>query len=42
VEAATGSLAAYYTIAAASIPLIDLPPEDAKRLPRDAAYTRRP
>jgi GNAT superfamily N-acetyltransferase len=34
VEAATGSLAAYYTIAAASIPLIDLPPEEAKRLPR--------
>ncbi|MGD0133038.1 MAG: GNAT family N-acetyltransferase [Bryobacteraceae bacterium] len=34
VESATGSLAAYYTIAAASIPLIDLPPEEAKRLPR--------
>jgi ribosomal protein S18 acetylase RimI-like enzyme len=33
-EAATGSVAAYYTIAAASIPLIDLPPEEAKRLPR--------
>src|SRR5271170_2313299 len=34
VEAASGLLAAYYTIAAASIPLVDLPPEDAKRLPR--------
>lgn len=34
VEAATGSLAAYYTIAATSIPLIDLPPKEAKRLPR--------
>lgn len=34
VEAASGVLAAYYTIAAASIPLVDLPPEQAKRLPR--------
>ena len=34
VEAASGQVAAYYTIAAASIPLVDLPPEDAKRLPR--------
>ena len=34
VEAATGSVAAYYTIAAASIPLVELPPEEAKRLPR--------
>jgi ribosomal protein S18 acetylase RimI-like enzyme len=32
-EAAGGVLAAYYTIAAASIPLLDLPPEAAKRLP---------
>jgi GNAT superfamily N-acetyltransferase len=34
VEAATGRVAAYYTIAAASIPLLNLPPEEAKRLPR--------
>jgi ribosomal protein S18 acetylase RimI-like enzyme len=34
VETATGQVAAYYTLSAASIPLIDLPPEDAKRLPR--------
>lgn len=34
VEAATGLVAAYYTIAAASIPFVDLPPEIAKRLPR--------
>ncbi len=34
VEAVTGTVAAYYTIAAASIPLVDLPPEDARRLPR--------
>jgi ribosomal protein S18 acetylase RimI-like enzyme len=34
VEAATGIVAAYYTIAAASIPLVDLTPEEAKRLPR--------
>jgi ribosomal protein S18 acetylase RimI-like enzyme len=34
VEAATGQVAAYYTIAAASVPLVDLPPEEAKRLPR--------
>jgi ribosomal protein S18 acetylase RimI-like enzyme len=34
VEAATGCVAAYYTIAAASVPLVDLPPADAKRLPR--------
>jgi ribosomal protein S18 acetylase RimI-like enzyme len=34
VEAATGCLAAYYTLSAASIPLTDLPPEEAKRLPR--------
>jgi len=33
VEAVTGQVAAYYTIAAASIPLVDLPAEDAKRLP---------
>jgi ribosomal protein S18 acetylase RimI-like enzyme len=34
VEGATGSVAAYYTIAAASVPLVELPPEEAKRLPR--------
>jgi GNAT superfamily N-acetyltransferase len=34
VEAATGRVAAYYTLSAASIPLTDLPPEEAKRLPR--------
>jgi ribosomal protein S18 acetylase RimI-like enzyme len=34
VEAVSGQVAAYYTIAAASIPLVDLPPEEAKRLPR--------
>jgi ribosomal protein S18 acetylase RimI-like enzyme len=34
VEVASGQVAAYYTIAATSIPLVDLPPEDAKRLPR--------
>jgi GNAT superfamily N-acetyltransferase len=34
VDAASGQAAAYYTIAAASIPLVELPPEEAKRLPR--------
>jgi GNAT superfamily N-acetyltransferase len=34
VEVARGQLAAYYTIAAASLPLVDLPPEQAKHLPR--------
>jgi len=34
VEALSGQVAAYYTIAAASLPLLDLPPEEAKRLPR--------
>jgi ribosomal protein S18 acetylase RimI-like enzyme len=34
VEVATGRLAAYYTIAAASIPTPQLPPEMTKRLPR--------
>ena len=32
VEAST--IAAYYTISAASIPLVDLPPDETKRLPR--------
>jgi GNAT superfamily N-acetyltransferase len=31
---ATGTIAAYYTFAAASFPLSDLPPEQTKRLPR--------
>lgn len=34
VATATGQVAAYYTIASASIPTPDLPAEDAKRLPR--------
>jgi len=34
VEVASGQVAAYYTIAAASVPFVDLPPEQAKRLPR--------
>jgi GNAT superfamily N-acetyltransferase len=34
VEVATGHVAAYYTLSAASIPLVDLPPDEAKRLPR--------
>jgi len=34
IEVATGRVAAYYTLSAASIPLVDLPPEDTKRLPR--------
>lgn len=31
-----GTVAAYYTFAATSLPLSDIPPEDAKRLPRYA------
>jgi ribosomal protein S18 acetylase RimI-like enzyme len=34
VESATSHVAAWYTISAASIPLVDLPPDEAKRLPR--------
>lgn len=34
VEAVTGQVAAYYTMSAASIPLVDLPSEETKRLPR--------
>ena len=34
VEAETGQIAAYYTLSASSIPITDLPPEEAKRLPR--------
>jgi ribosomal protein S18 acetylase RimI-like enzyme len=34
VETATNQVSAYYTLSAASIPLVDLPPDEAKRLPR--------
>ncbi len=34
VETATHHVAAYYTISAASIPLVHLPPDETKRLPR--------
>jgi predicted GNAT family N-acyltransferase len=34
IEAAIGKVAGYYTLAAAGIPLADMPPELAKRLPR--------
>jgi predicted GNAT family N-acyltransferase len=34
IEAATGKVAGYYTLAAAGIPLAELPPDLAKRLPR--------
>jgi ribosomal protein S18 acetylase RimI-like enzyme len=34
VDTATGQVVAYYTIASASIPTPDLPPEETKRLPR--------
>jgi ribosomal protein S18 acetylase RimI-like enzyme len=34
IEAVTGQIAAYYTLSAASIPLVDLPADEAKRLPR--------
>lgn len=34
IETTTGLVAAWYTLSAASIPLVDLPPEEAKRLPR--------
>ena len=34
IEAATGHVAAFYTIAAAGISISDIPPEMAKRLPR--------
>ena len=34
VEAGAKHVAAYYTISAASIPLVDLPPDETKRLPR--------
>jgi len=34
VEKLTSQIAAYYTIAAASIPLVDFPPDETKRLAR--------
>lgn len=34
VDSETGHVAAYYTLSATSLPLLDLPPEEAKRLPR--------
>jgi ribosomal protein S18 acetylase RimI-like enzyme len=34
IEASTGQIAAYYTLSSASIPIIDLPPLETKRLPR--------
>ena len=34
IEASSGSLAAYYTLSAASIPLGDFPPDVSRRLPR--------
>ena len=34
VEAATSRIAAYYTLSAASIPLVDLPTDETRRLPR--------
>jgi len=34
VESSTSHVAAWYTISAAGIPLVDLPPDETKRLPR--------
>src|ERR1019366_4186025 len=34
VEVATGHITAYYTLSSASIPMVDLPQEETKRLPR--------
>ncbi len=34
VEEGTGTVAGFYTLSAASIPFVDLPPEEIKRLPR--------
>ena len=34
IESSTGHLAGFYTLSAASVPLVDLPAEDIKRLPR--------
>lgn len=33
-EPASGLIAGYYTIASAGIPIVDLPPEESRRLPR--------
>lgn len=38
VETATNLVSAYYTIAAGSIPFIDLPQEKAKRLPERLGF----
>ena len=35
---ATGKIAGYYTFAATSLPLTELPPEQAKRLPRFPSF----
>jgi ribosomal protein S18 acetylase RimI-like enzyme len=37
VETSSGRVAAYYTLSAASVPLVDLPANEARRLPRYAA-----
>jgi ribosomal protein S18 acetylase RimI-like enzyme len=37
-DATTGKIAAYYTFAATSLPLTELPPEQAKRLPRYPSF----
>jgi ribosomal protein S18 acetylase RimI-like enzyme len=34
IHSASGAVAGYYTIAAAGIPFVELPPEESKRLPR--------
>ena len=34
IETASGAIAGFYTLSAASIPLTELPPEDTRRLPR--------
>jgi ribosomal protein S18 acetylase RimI-like enzyme len=34
IDNATGTIAAWYTISSAGIPLVDLPPDETKRLPR--------
>ena len=42
IEAASGHTAAYYTLAATSIPLLDLPPEQSRKLPRLSGHTGGP
>lgn len=34
VESASGTIAAYYTLSSASIPMVDLPEEESRKLPR--------